>query len=109
MIYNLREGENKRLVTHNITAKIQLVSVSIWEAYVSIVTVYVNVYSLLVETANRSFQDGEVGTLVGIFYPASFHHLNNFLVAEIVIDRWPERWFVHLLWTILDVTDDFCL
>jgi hypothetical protein len=66
------------------------------------------VSSLLVETADSSFQNREVGSLVGVFYPASLHHLNDFLVAKIVIDRWPERWFVHLLWTILDVTDNFC-
>jgi hypothetical protein len=63
--------------------------------------------SLLVETADGSFQDRKVGSLVGVFHPASFHHLNNFLVAQIVIDRRPERWFVHLLRAVLDVADNF--
>lgn len=63
--------------------------------------------SLLVETADRSFQDLKVRPFVRIFHPAAFHHLNNLLVAQIVLDRWPKRWFVPLRRTILDVTDNF--
>lgn len=62
---------------------------------------------VLVETTNRGFQHGEIGPFVGIFHPASLHHLDDFLVADVVVDRRPERWLVSLRLSVLDVSDDF--
>lgn len=64
---------------------------------------------LLVETADGGFQDREIGPLVRILDPATLHHLDDLFVAQVVVNRRPERCFIRLLLAILDVADDFYL
>ena len=58
----------------------------------------------LVQAADGGLEGGEIGPLGWVLHPAALHHLDDFFVAQVVVDRRPER----RLLAVLHIADDFC-
>lgn len=70
---------------------------------------FLNREAILVETPDGGFQEREIGPLVGIFDPASLHHLNDLIIYQIVVHCRPKDDWLVAAAPVPHMPDDFCI